>query len=627
MSGRIGPKDSGQRRWRFRLAAKVAVVVGLLVLANLAVGWGGLRAVAVTDRQADKLYDDSLQQVRDQGNLSRALDQAYQDTLRLIPTNVKASQVEIEHRLDDVSIPAVERALAAVEQEEADEEPAVRALVQRMRDGWQRYLKLRHSGMFEVTGYPRQVALFNDALVRKVTRTFEPILTAVDQLTDTELEHAHQAHDRADSTHRSSRLLVVMILIGSLAAAIAVGLWLTRDIVRRIRDYAAFAATVTDGGGTQPLHPRGSDELAALGHSLNQMLARQQANARAAAAQAEFIEMLQVTVAEEEAHDLVKRHLERSIGDSSVIVLNRNNSADRLEPVTALAPDSPLVAALDGASPRSCLALRFARTHQEDTTHPPLVACQLCAVTARSTCEPLLVGGEVIGSVLVQHPRPLTNDDTERIKDSVSQAAPVLANLRNLALAEFRANNDALTGVPNKRALHDTLKRMVAQAARSVSPLAAVMLDLDHFKQINDIYGHEKGDEVLAAVGATMRDTLRESDFVGRYGGEEFLILLPDTDRDGATVVAETIRAAVELIKVQGVERAVTASLGIAVTPDDAGDPTKLLRNADKALFTAKARGRNRVEGGTDHPDDRAPGRRRNEQPARSHDAGQAEPT
>jgi PleD family two-component response regulator len=144
-------------------------------------------------------------------------------------------------------------------------------------------------------------------------------------------------------------------------------------------------------------------------------------------------------------------------------------------------------------------------------------------VIGRATCEPLLVGGQVMGSVLVAHAQPLTADDSERIKDSVAQAAPVLANLRNLALAEFRANNDALTGVPNKRALHDTL---------------------------------------------------RESDFVGRYGGEEFLILLPDTDRAGATVVAETIRAAVELVKVSGVDRAITASLGIAVIPDDAGDST-----------------------------------------------------
>ena len=113
----------------------------------------------------------------------------------------------------------------------------------------------------------------------------------------------------------------------------------------------------------------------------------------------------------------------------------------------------------------------------------------------------------------------------------MAQAAPVLGNLRNLALAEFRANNDSLTGLPNKRATDDTLKRMVAQANRSVMPLTAAMLDLDHFKQINDRFGHAKGDEVLAAVGATLRSCLRGSDFAGRFGGEELLVLFPDTRR------------------------------------------------------------------------------------------------
>jgi diguanylate cyclase (GGDEF)-like protein len=627
MSSPASVDRSRRQRWRFLLGAKVALVLGVLVLTNLAVGLGGLRAVAVTNRQADLLYGQSLQQVRDLTVLSDALDQSYQDALRLIPTNSAAELAEIDSQLDEESIPSVQRALEVVEHEQRDQSPAVRELVQRVQDGWQRFLRLRRSGRYELTSATPGFARLNDSLVAETAQVFAPMQAAIDQLTDRELKDAQHARDLANSTYRSSRLLIVGILVGSLAAAIAVGMWLTRDIVRRIRDYAAFASKITNGGGTRPLRPRGSDELAGLGHSLNQMLANQQANNLARATQNEFIEMLQVTVGEEEAHDLVKRHLERSINNSSVVVLNRNNSADRLEPVTALAMDSPLVASLDGAAPRSCLALRFARTHHEDPAQPPLVPCQVCVVTGRATCQPLLVGGEVIGSVLVQHAQPLAAADSKRITDSVSQAAPVLANLRNLALAEFRANNDALTGVPNKRALHDTLKRMVAQAARSISPLAAVMLDLDHFKQVNDVYGHEKGDEVLAAVGATLRDTLRESDFVGRYGGEEFLILLPDTDRAGATVVAETIRTAIELVKVPGVERAITASLGIAVTPDDAGDPTMLTRNADQALFTAKARGRNRVEGGTDHPDGRKPGRRRSDQPANSHDDKQAEQT
>jgi methyl-accepting chemotaxis protein len=324
------------------LGAKVALVLGVLLLANLAVGLGGLHAVAVTNRQADLLYGQSLQQVRDLTGLGDALDQTYQHALRLIPTNAAPKLVEIGGQLDQESIPAVQRALEVVEREQADHPPAVRALVQRVRDGWQRFLKLRRSGRFELTSATPGLARLNDALTEETARVFATMQTAVDQLTDQELQRAQRADDFANSTYRSSRLLIVVILVGSLAAAIAVGIWLTRDIVRRIRDYAAFASKVTDGAGTRPLRPRGSDELAGLGHSLNQMLARRQASRITQETQAEFIEMLQVTVGEEEAQDLVKRHLERSVGDSSVVVLNRNNSADRLEPVTALVLDSPV---------------------------------------------------------------------------------------------------------------------------------------------------------------------------------------------------------------------------------------------------------------------------------------------
>lgn len=202
----------------------------------------------------------------------------------------------------------------------------------------------------------------------------------------------------------------------------------------------------------------------------------------------------------------------------------------------------------------------------------------------------------MIGSVLVQHQQPLAPRQRASISASVSQAAPVLANLRTLALAEFRAATDALTGLPNSRAVQDTLKRMVAQAPRTVTPLAALLLDLDHFKQINDTLGHGSGDDVLAAVGAALQTTLRDSDFAGRYGGEEFLILLPATSREEALIAAEKVRQAVASIKVASVDRAITCSIGVAVLPDDAGDASTLVRHADRALYSAKAQGRNRVE-------------------------------
>lgn len=136
--------------------------------------------------------------------------------------------------------------------------------------------------------------------------------------------------------------------------------------------------------------------------------------------------------------------------------------------------------------------------------------------------------------MLVEHVDPLAGEHRDRIRNSVVQAAPVLANLRNLAIAELRAATDVLTGLPNNRALQGHAKRMFAHASRTSTSLGVAILALDHFKQINDNYGHGKGDEVLAAVGAALQATVSESDIVGRWGGEEFMILLADVDRAGA---------------------------------------------------------------------------------------------
>jgi diguanylate cyclase (GGDEF)-like protein len=168
--------------------------------------------------------------------------------------------------------------------------------------------------------------------------------------------------------------------------------------------------------------------------------------------------------------------------------------------------------------------------------------------------------------------------------------------LRNLALARFRAATDSLTGLPNTREVQDTLRRMTAHASRTLTPLAALLLDLDHFKQINDSYGHGVGDNVLAAFGTTVRSVLRASDFVGRHGGEEFVILLPETGRAEALTVAEKVRSAVATIVLPAVDRPITVSIGVAVFPEDATDAAALLRQADRALYVAKANGRNRIE-------------------------------
>ncbi len=340
------------------------------------------------------------------------------------------------------------------------------------------------------------------------------------------------------------------------------------------------------------------------------LLLRSQARDRSFALSSnEYTGRLQATEDEDEAHELLCRQLERTHPGAHAVVLSRNNSADRLQPRTTLAELEGLTGPLDHALPRACLAVRFATGHSQGGPQQPLTSCQVCGQLAgRSSCEPLVVGGEVIGSVLVNQPTATEEADTSRIRQTVAQAAPVLANLRNLALAELRAATDLLTGLPNQRAVQDTLKRMVAQASRTVTPLAAVLLDLDHFKEVNDVYGHDRGDEVLAAAGVALRNVVRDSDFVGRYGGEEFLILLPSTDTAGAVQVAQAVRTAIATVRVPGLDRPITASCGVAILPDDAGDAVTLFRAADRALYAAKDAGRDRVCTAADGPSEAGTG-------------------
>jgi diguanylate cyclase (GGDEF)-like protein len=329
-----------------------------------------------------------------------------------------------------------------------------------------------------------------------------------------------------------------------------------------------------------------SDETERLRHDAEQQGKQQR-----------LAEALQVAADQSEAHALLSRHLEITLPGSDVHILNRNNSADRLEPSAPLPEGSPLGEALVVSRPRSCIAVRLSRPYDRGPGSDEVLTCELCGkLPTESSCRPLLVGGEVIGSVLVERPGGLSADEGRRIEASVTAAAPVLANLRNLAIAEMRAATDALTGLPNRRAVDDTIKRMLAQASRSMRPLAVLMFDLDHFKQINDTFGHERGDNALAGFGALLRSQMRAADFAGRSGGEEFIVLLPDTDRAGALTLAEKLRRSLHSMRIEGIDRRVTVSGGLAVFPDDALDVETIMRLADRALYTAKQHGRDRIE-------------------------------
>jgi len=159
------------------------------------------------------------------------------------------------------------------------------------------------------------------------------------------------------------------------------------------------------------------------------------------------------------------------------------------------------------------------------------------------------------------------------------------------------ATLDPLTGVANRRGFLDRCETERVRAARHDRPICLLMLDVDHFKAVNDTFGHDGGDAVLCAVADCFRRVLRTSDFAGRLGGEEFAVLLPDTDLLGAAPLAERLREAMAsmAVKFGGNEIKVTVSVGVASVQHDAGAIDRAIHDADALMYRAKRGGRNRV--------------------------------
>jgi diguanylate cyclase (GGDEF)-like protein len=176
------------------------------------------------------------------------------------------------------------------------------------------------------------------------------------------------------------------------------------------------------------------------------------------------------------------------------------------------------------------------------------------------------------------------------------QAAESIYRARLFEQTERLATIDGLTGLTNHRTFQGRLDEHLAQAQRYGKKVSLLLCDIDHFKSVNDTYGHPVGDLVLKGVARTLAREARTTDVVARYGGEEFAIVMPETDATGALVIAERIRERVSRLLFESEQGSlrVTLSLGIATVPEDAAGKAELLERADGALYHAKRHGRNR---------------------------------
>jgi diguanylate cyclase (GGDEF)-like protein len=371
-----------------------------------------------------------------------------------------------------------------------------------------------------------------------------------------------------------SSLIVVLVLFG----------FLLRDAMRRSHSEQQLTLT--------------NDRLEATIEELER-------RGREAAVLKDARDELQLCVTSKEAQECTVRHLEALIPGSSGATFIINNSRSMLEMAATWNKPSFLG---DGFELDACCGLRVGRARWRKPEHSEIDCNHFSAPPPDNyICIPLAAHGDTLGFVFASFPTreisDLAGTRAGMMHEMVELASISIASLNLRSKLENQSIRDGLTNLFNRHFMEVALERELHRAARRNTTLAVFMLDVDHFKTFNDTFGHEAGDAILREVADCFRHTVRKEDIICRYGGEEFVIILPEISEELALDLADLIRIAVSKIhlELKGVGlRKVTLSIGVAMYPQPARDAADLLRLADQALYAAKRNGRDQVRAATE---------------------------
>jgi diguanylate cyclase (GGDEF)-like protein len=361
----------------------------------------------------------------------------------------------------------------------------------------------------------------------------------------------------------ANRKATNQLLIGLVAALVFVGCVAYvegRSIVRTIRRLVDAAAAIARGDLKERVPVQGRDEFALLGRTFNQMAFQ-----------------LQTRLEELEA----ERGRLRDVTSRFSEALGATHDAEQLMPLI-------VEAAMEATSAAGGVVVG---------TNGSLVKAGFPEKGAERLEVPLQAGSISFGSLLL-FGAEFSEEDRMTAVSLASHAVVALDNARLHRIVERQALIDGLTGLANRRQCEETLEDELARVERFGGSLAVVVADLDWFKDVNDRHGHPAGDTVLREFAVLLEETVRDVDLAGRWGGEEFVLVLPGTDLMGGAQLAERIRAALArrtVLAVDGSPIPVTASFGVAATPP-AKTASELFAAADAAMYQAKRAGKNRVE-------------------------------
>jgi len=426
---------------------------------------------------------------------------------------------------------------------------------------------------------------------------------------------------RAVAFTEADRTLIRNLLSLGLVGAVALGMAASVGhllIIRRLREVVRAAELVRAGDLSARAEVDGTDEIAVMGRTFNGMAERLAAMVKAEQETRDGLaervneldhinrlgELLQACVTLPEAYAVVERELRELFRGETGAVFACSSSRNLIEAVARWGPapqNSAGVFAIE-----ECWALRSGRAHVvEDTRSGPVCTHLPTPPPGAYLCTPLVAQGDALGVLYVGFlargrlaPVPLTEAKRRLAAAVGEQVALGLANVKLREVLRSQSIRDPLTGLFNRRYMEETLEREVRRAQRAGRPMAVLMLDLDHFKRVNDDSGHDAGDALLRELGTLLIRNLRREDVACRYGGEEFVLVLPEASLEDAERRAEELREEIKRLRVSDKGRLLgplTASFGLAAYPEHGLAGDMLLRAADTALYRAKREGRDRV--------------------------------
>lgn len=452
-----------------------------------------------------------------------------------------------------------------------------------------------------------QITARGAATVTSGTAAFDADFEAAKVAQDSVLTTIEQAQAEQTARHAAvERTALWQIAISSLAALAGLFLltWLVgRSIVAALHTLGEVAGRVVAGDLAARAPVSTDDEIGVLGTRFNEMadgltgfVARLELEAQRDGFGSQLIEALEMADEEAAANQVVQRAMAEVAPDAPMELLLSDSSRASLEraaaSATAGAPGCPV------QSPFSCVAVRRGNPVVFDDSEA-LNACSKLRGRPGGACSAVCVPVTFMGRALgVLHATgapgaPLNADQVAKLTTLATQAGARIGTVRAFQKTQLQASTDGLTGLINRRTFENEVRSLLA-ARRG---FALAIADLDQFKLLNDTYGHEAGDRALRHFSQLVRETVRDSDIVARFGGEEFVIAFPDGDTEAAIIVLEAIRAA--LASSHTAEHPTfTSSFG--VTDSTSADTIELLlRIADAGLYAAKDAGRDAIRVGT----------------------------